>query len=377
MFNLHFGGINYRANVWMNGRQIADATDVAGAYRTYDFDVSGTLRPGAVNVLAVEVIAPTEKDLAINWVDWNPAPADKNMGLWREVYLTSSGPVVLRHPQVVSRVDVQTLDAAELTLTAELENTTDRPITARLDARIESIHVQQEVTLAPHETRLASLAPRDLPALKLSHPRLWWPYQMGTPNLYTAELRVTADGVLSDRQDVRFGIREVTSELTEQGHRVFLVNGKRILIRGGGWAPDMLLRDPPGRVEAELRYVKDMNLNAIRLEGKLESDRFYDLADEMGLLVMPGWCCCDIWEQWKNWPPENLAVATESLKSQVLRMRNHPSIFVWLNGSDNPPPAEVEQAYLDVLKKLRVAEPRAVVGDAAKRPRSPAPRASR
>jgi exo-1,4-beta-D-glucosaminidase len=349
--HLHFGGINYRANVWLNGRQIANATDIAGAYRTYEFDVTQALRAGAANVLAVEVFAPTEKDLAINWVDWNPTPADKNLGLWREVYLTDSGPVVMRNPQVTSVVDVRTLESAELTVTAQIQNATDQSIAARVEGRIEAIRVKRDVTLAPRETRVVSFTPQESPELKLARPRLWWPYQMGSPNLYTAELSVLVGGAVSDRQDVRFGIREVTSELTEQGHRVFRVNGRRILIRGAGWAPDMFLRESRARTEAELRYVKDMHLNAIRLEGKLETDSFYSLADEMGLLIMPGWCCCDIWEQWKNWPPENQGVATESLKSQVLRMRNHPSIFVWLNGSDNPPPAAIEQAYLDVLKQ--------------------------
>jgi exo-1,4-beta-D-glucosaminidase len=352
VFTLHFDGINYRANIWVNGQRIAAASDVAGAYRSYEFDVSRLLRPGAVNVLAVEVAAPTEKDLAVNWVDWSPAPADKNMGLWREVYLTSSGPVLMRHPFVASRLDTSTLQSAELTVTVDLQNATGRPLTARVEARIETIRVEREVTLAPSETRAIALTPGDFPALRIARPRLWWPWQMGPPGLYTADLRVIAGGRVSDRQAVRFGIREVSSELTDQGHRVFEVNGRRILIRGAGWAPDMFLRDRPERTEAELRYVKDMHLNAIRLEGKLETDRFYDLADEMGLLVMPGWCCCDIWEQWKNWPPENLAVATASLRSQVLRMRNHPSIFVWLNGSDNPPPPQVEQAYLDVLTSL-------------------------
>ncbi len=356
-FNLHFGGINYRANVWLNGQQIANSKDVAGAYRTYDFNVSKTLRPGAANVLAVEVFAPSEKDLAINWVDWNPAPADKNMGLWREVYLTTSGPVVMRHPQIISKVDTQTLNSAELTLTAEVQNTTDQPIAGSLEAQIEKISLHYNLELGPGEAKLIRLSPENVPELKIATPRLWWPYQMGTPNLYTANLRVLAGGKLSDEQSVRFGIREVTSEFTEQGYRVFRVNGKRILIRGGGWAPDMFLRGPRDRMEAELRYVKDMHLNAIRLEGKLESDEFYDLADEQGLLIMPGWCCCDIWELWKDWPPENLSIATESLKSQVLRMRNHPSIFVWLNGSDNPPPAQVEQAYLDVLKKYEWPNP--------------------
>lgn len=349
---LHFGGINYRANIWLNGQRIAAAADVAGAYRTYAFDVTRALRPGAANVLAVEVSAPTEKDLAINWVDWSPAPADKNMGLWREVYLTSSGPVVMRDPFVSSIVDTGTLRSADLTVSVDLQNTTDAAVTARVEARIEAIRVQREVTLAASETRQVVLTPRDFPALKLSRPRIWWPWQMGKPELYTADLRVTVGGRLSDQRSVRFGVREVTSELTEQGYRLFKVNGRPLLIRGAGWAPDMFLRDDPARVEAELRYVKDMNLNTVRLEGKLETDRFYDLADEMGLLVMPGWCCCDIWEQWKNWPPENLPIATASLKSQALRMRNHPSIFVWLNGSDNPPPVQVEQAYLDVLKSV-------------------------
>ena len=93
---LNFGGINYRANIWLNGKQIAKSDDVAGAWRTYEFNVTDASKPGAENVLAVQVFAPTEHDLAITFVDWNPAPPDKNMGLWREVYVTASGPVAVR-----------------------------------------------------------------------------------------------------------------------------------------------------------------------------------------------------------------------------------------------------------------------------------------
>ena len=88
---LHFGGINYRGEVWVNGKRIADSTTVAGAYRIYDFDVTDAIKPGAENVLAVETFAPTEKDLGINWVDWNPCPPDKDMGLWGEVNLVTTG----------------------------------------------------------------------------------------------------------------------------------------------------------------------------------------------------------------------------------------------------------------------------------------------
>ena len=139
---------------------------------------------------------------------------------------------------------------------------------------------------------------------------------------------------------------------------MFTVNGKRILVRGGGWASDMLLRPAStDRLRAELRYTREMGLNTIRLEGKLESDEFYDLADEYGILVMPGWCCCDQWEQWNKWDAEDHRVGPASLRDQILRLRNHPSVLVWLNGSDFPPPARVEKAYLDVLRDLRWTKP--------------------
>src|SRR5216683_7295273 len=129
---LNFKGINYRANVFLNGKQIANSNDVAGAWRTYEFNVTRALKPGAENILAVQVFSPTENDLAITFVDWNPAPPDKNMGLWREVYLTTSGPVALRHPAVLSKVDSPAGDAsasaAHLTVTALVKNANDRPV---------------------------------------------------------------------------------------------------------------------------------------------------------------------------------------------------------------------------------------------------------
>ncbi len=353
---LNFGGINYRANIWMNGKQVADAKDVAGAYRTYEFNVADTAKPG-LNVLAVEVFAPTPQDLAINWVDWNPAPPDKDMGLWRAVWLTDSGPVALRNPQVVSKVDEKTLASAELTVSAEVRNTTDKPLKGTLRGAIEKLAFSQPVELGANETKVVTFAPEQFAQLRMQNPRLWWPWQMGAPNLYNLKLQFDLGGKVSDEQDVRFGIREVKSQMTDKGAMKFSVNGKPILIRGGGWSPDMMLREDDAKLEKEFAYVKHMGLNTIRLEGKMESDSFYDMADEKGVLVMAGWCCCDIWEQWDKWPPENVKIATESLRSQLLRMRNHPSVFLWLNGSDNPPTPEVEKAYLQVEKEVSWPNP--------------------
>ena len=345
---LYFGGINYRADVWVNGKKIADSTQVAGAYRTYNFDVTGFVEPGKPNVVAVETYAPDAKDLGINWVDWNPCPPDKDMGLWGDVNLVTSGPVSLRSPMAATHFPDASLKEAELTVYAELHNATGETIRGNVTGTVANIPVQQEVELKPHEDRTVTFTPEQFPQLKVKNPRIWWPEQMGTPNLETLTLRFVEGGKTSDEQSVRFGIREMTSELTDKGYRLFRVNGKPILIRGGGWSQDMLLREDPARLRDQFRLVRDMRLNTIRLEGKLETDDFYNLADEQGILIMPGWCCCDQWEHWKDWTPENYTVSAESLRSQMLHIRHHASMLVWLNGSDNAPPADVEAAYLKI-----------------------------
>jgi exo-1,4-beta-D-glucosaminidase len=350
---LHFGGINNHANIWVNGHPIAGTKDVAGAYRTYEFDITSVVSGSSKkNALAVEAIAQTEKDLGINWVDWNPAPPDKDMGLWRSVYIDVSGSVALRYPMVTTHLPDASLERADLTVEAELHNATDKSVSGVLEGIIEDVHFQQDVTLDAGETRTVRFTPDKFSQLQIKSPKLWWPKQMGAPELHVLSMSFLAGKEVSAKKEVRFGIREITSVLDAQNHRVFSVNGKKILIRGGGWSPDMLLRESRERLLTDFLYVRDMNLNTIRLEGKLESDAFYDLADEQGVLIMAGWCCCDHWERWKNWAPGDLEIATASLHSQILRMRSHPSMLMWLNGSDGPPPANVETAYIQVLKDL-------------------------
>jgi len=354
---LHFDGINYRANIWLNGRQIAGASGAVGAFRQFEFDVTGVAVPGT-NALAVEVFGPEPADLAIMWVDWNPTPADKNMGLWGNVYLTDSGPVTLRHPFVATDLDVPSLKTARLSVSAELANQTSAPVEARVRGTIGPIVFSRRVSIPARATQAVKFTPEEVRGLEVASPRLWWPYRYGDQSLYTLTMTVEAEGRTSDRAEVRFGIHEFTSELTAAGHRLFRINGKPILVRGGGWASDMLLRPKsPERLEAEFRYVREMGLNTIRLEGKLETEAFYELADRLGILVMPGWCCCDQWEQWGKWDDEDHRVALASLESQLLRLRNHPSVMVWLNGSDNPPPAEVEQRYIDVARRCQWRKP--------------------
>jgi exo-1,4-beta-D-glucosaminidase len=354
---LHFGGINYRAEIWLNGHKIADSTAVAGAYRTYDFDVTGILKPGKTNVLAVETFAPTEKDLGINWVDWSPAPPDKNMGLWGGVDLITIGSVTVRSPLAVTHFLNQTLDTAELTIYVELQNSTDHVVKGMASGTVADIRFEQPVELAPHENRTVVFTPEQFPQLRIRDPKPWWPRQMGEPHLEHLTISFSVKGQLADEQSVDFGFREITSELTASGSRLFRVNGKPILIRGAGWSQDMLLRTDEKRLRDQFRLVSDLNLNTIRLEGKLETDEFFHLADQQGILVMLGWCCCDHWEHWKDWTPEDLTIATASLRAQMLRLRHHASLLVWLNGSDNPPPPDVENAYLKIESETHWPNP--------------------
>jgi exo-1,4-beta-D-glucosaminidase len=362
---LSFDGINYRANIWLNGQRLAGAGETAGAFRRHVLDVTRWARAGARNAVAVEVFAPEVTDLAVTWVDWNPMPPDKDMGLWSDVSVTDSGPIALRNPHVVTRLE-PSLDVAHVTVTVEALNTTDRAVSGALRGSIGDIRFQQAVSLAPREQKLVRFTPETTPGLDVQKPRLWWPYRMGEPTLHTLALEMESEGALSDRQQVRFGIRQVTSELTDKGHRLFRVNGRKVLIRGGGWASDMMLRRDSARLRAEMRYVKEMGLNAIRSEGKFESDEFFDLADEQGILVMIGWCCCDHWETWDKWDAEDHRVAVASLADQTRRLRNHPSVFAWTNGSDGPPPPAVEKAYLDELDRVEWTTP--VLSNAADKP---------
>src|ERR1043166_3350833 len=122
---LHFDGINFRANVWLNGKQIATSDDLAGTFRIYELNVTSAARTGAINTLAVEVFPQDINDLAWTFVDWNPMPPDKNLGVYRDVYVTTSGPVTVRYPQVVTNFDLPSLEVAHLTINAELSNASD------------------------------------------------------------------------------------------------------------------------------------------------------------------------------------------------------------------------------------------------------------
>ncbi|HLJ66436.1 MAG TPA: glycoside hydrolase family 2 [Chloroflexota bacterium] len=358
---LRLNGVIPRADVWVNGIQVASHDSLAGAFNVQELDITNQVRAG-MNAVAVLVYpANPLRDLIMGWIDWNQWPPDNNMGLWRGVDVLQAGPVTLRGPRADTTVELPGLDSADLTVRADLTNLSGGPVTATVSGSINpeggsgAIELSQTVSLAAGATTTVTFSPGMYPQLHLDHPRIWWPSQLGGQPLYDLTLVATVHDGLSDRVTATFGIRDVRSELTPQGkHRLFLVNGRPLLIRGGGWAPDLFLRYDPSQIEQSMLYARDLGLNTIRLEGKLENDIFYDLADRYGILILPGWECCDKWEAWahtggKPWTPQDYDTAGESMASEAQLLRNHASVIAFLIGSDNSPPDAIAKIYADAL----------------------------
>lgn len=364
---LRFNGINYKADIWLNGRKIAASDTVEGGFRRFTFKVSDIVKEGE-NVLAVKLTRPYPGDLTLGFVDWNPNPPDHNMGIWRTVKLLVSGPVSIDQPFVQTKVDTATLDQAALTISTLLHNHSDRPVKGILKGNVgHKITFEKQITLQPGESREVVFDPAHDAQLIISHPKLWWVHTWGKPNLYDLHLQFEAGQSLSDTAHIRFGIRQVTDYITADGHRGFKLNGKKILIKGGGWTDPMLLNATPAYEEAGIDYAVHMNLNTIRMEGFWGHDQhLYNLCDEKGLLIMVGLSCQ--WE-WKEYlgtkedqysaiiTPEQNEVAARSWQDQIVWLRHHPSIFLWLYGSDKWPRPALEKRYLAILKKYDNTRP--------------------
>jgi exo-1,4-beta-D-glucosaminidase len=364
---LVFEGINYSAEVWLNGTQIAGRDSITGAFRVHELEVPGGLRPGP-NVLAVKVFPPEPGDFTIGFVDWNPHPPDLNMGIWRPVVLRLTGDVSVDHLFVRTDVDTETLNAARITVSARVRNLTLTQVNVVITGQIEEISFASDIILDPKEERIIEFTPDTVTGLKMDSPRLWWPHTLGTPELYTAEISATIDGRSSDTTSTTFGIREFATSLNDEGHRGYTVNGVPILIRGGGWVDDLLLSNSPEMIEAQIAYVKQMHLNTIRLEGFWGSGQtLYDIADREGVLVMPGWSCQWEWAEYLGkavdetyggvLEPDEMNLVARSLGDQVNYLRNHPSIFTWAVGSDLQPHPDLERKYQAVLSRADPTRP--------------------
>jgi exo-1,4-beta-D-glucosaminidase len=363
---LQFDGINYRAAIWVNGKQVA-ADTVRGGFRRFTFDVSNLVHTGT-NALAVKVTAPLPGEPTIGFVDWNPAPPDKNMGIWRDVQLQLSGPVTISQPFVQTTVDTVAYKRAAVTVSTLLSNESNAPVTGTLEGHIgDDIRFSQEITLTPKSSRQFTFTPLQYPVLNIRNPRLWWTRDLGKPELYQLSLQFKTGNTVTDKRSVRFGIRQVSDYINADGHRGYILNGRKLLIRGGGWTDPMLLNATPDYERAGIDYAVQMNLNTIRMEGFWgNNEHLYNLCDEKGIFIMVGWSAHWEWDNYMGAPaddfggiitPEQQFIAAQSWKDQIIWLRNHPSIFVWVYGSDKLPRPALEQQYLDILRQYDPSRP--------------------
>jgi exo-1,4-beta-D-glucosaminidase len=389
-YTLEFPGINYRAEIWINGQKIADNKQIVGMYVAHQVNVTRWIHPGSSNALAVKVTPERliqdvdGVELADSWFDWinwkylgyqgeftkphqfgaSYVP-DRNAGIWKPVYLKTTGAVAVENPTVNTELSVPD-SIARLSVYANLQNFTEEAVSGTLKGTISrlgkpTIEMEQSVNLSAGETREVTFAPDKYSDLVVKNPDLWWPYTMGDPSLYDLHLEFVADQKSSDHAHIRFGIRSVTQHRDQDeefqdkgkgGNFYLQVNGRDFLVRGADYTPDLLFKYDPDREAAILRYVKDLGLNMLRSESKISSEHLAELADEQGIPLVFGWMCCNQWEKWDQWNEEDHRVAPESVRSQILMLRSHASSFIWANGSDGLPPLPIRTEYHRVISDL-------------------------
>jgi exo-1,4-beta-D-glucosaminidase len=396
VYSLIFKGINYRADIWLNGHKIADSSQVVGMYENFEFDVTKFIRVDGPNELAVKitpergllsedgvVVGDHPVELADSWLDWInwkfmgyhdlehkvniPFVPDRNAGVWKRVFLSTTGPVTLRNPYVVTDLPLPALSPAALTVYCDLRNHTEKPVSGILHGEISRpgkapIAFERKVVLRPSETAEVAVTPSDVAQLSVSDPELWWPYRWGKPNLYHLRVDFVLEGKTSDTQEIDFGIRKIAQardqdnsfpEIGSGGGNFYLqINGRDYLIRGAAYTPDLLFKNDPDRDAAIMSYVKDLGLNLIRWELKIADDSMIDLADREGIPVMLGWMCCMQWEHWNLWSAEDQWIARASLRARLNELRAHPAVVLWANGSDGLPPDPILNDYHQIEKEL-------------------------
>lgn len=358
---LHFEGLNYYANIWLNGKLIASRDSIYGPYRRYAFDITRLISKKR-NVLAVEVFRAQPGDFNLGFVDWNIKPADENMGIWREVYLGISGDVGINNTYVQTKVNNKTLNEATLTIKTDLKNYSSKTADGILKGKIGTIEFSYPVIIKPGEIINLSITSKQIPALNIKNPRLWWCNNLGSPELYQLNLSYELRKQITGSEKITFGIRDIESYTNEAGHTGYKLNGKEVLIKGAGWTDDIFLRDSLQNLEIQVQYVKHMNLNTLRFESIWGTNHdIYDLCDKYGILTMVGWSCQWEWEEYLGkscddfggiQTEKEMALATNSLHDQILWLRNHPGLFVWMVGSDKLPKPELELKYQELIKKL-------------------------
>jgi hypothetical protein len=427
---LVFGGVNYASEVWLNGRRLGGTV---GAFVRGQFRIEPV---AGENVVAVRVSPPPHPGIpheqsirggvgenggqmaidgptfvaAEGW-DWIPGIRDRNTGLWLPVELKAHGAVRLLDPQVITDLPLPRTDAADIHIDVPLRNDADGARRVTVRASFDDVSVEKTVNAAPG-LNTVRFAPAEFPRLRVRNPKLWWPNGYGEPALHTLRLAALDEGKPSDTTRLRFGIREVSYDLSlfdgrgrlrrvnvqtadgrlrgerlidvrheaiklsprgwaesltaagerspgvndiedvlPEPHLTLRVNGARIAARGGSWGmDDALKRAGRERLEPYFRLHREAHMNVIRnWMGTNTEPQFYDLADEYGVMVLN-----DFWQSTQNFQvePQDPQLFLANARDTVARYRNHPSIVLWFGRNEGVPYPLLNEGLDDVVFEL-------------------------
>ena len=371
---LQVDGINYRAEIWVNGNMVMN---ISGMFKQDYVDIADFAKPGEKNTIAVKVYPVdvpgsnkpkpwrargenknggdgnmglnTSMLMSVGWdFTFKDGIRDRNTGIWRSISLYATNKVALRHPFVKSTLFKPGYDKADETVSVEVYNVAMKTVRCVVKGEIvgEGIQFEKKIDMLRGEDKTVSFTSKDFPQLLIKTPRLWWPINKGNPELYELKVKVYVDGILGDSVKTKFGIREIVADRnTPDSSKTFYVNGRKIFIRGTNWIPEAMLRTSDERMLAELRYTKQSGVNLLRLwaGGIAESDYFYQLCDEMGLLVWQ-----EFWLTGDTKHPQDKDLYFDNLVSTVKRIRNHPSVAIYVGSNESTEVSGIKEKLMEL-----------------------------
>ena len=383
---LTFNGINYRADVWVNGHLVANSKQTVGMFRRFKFNITAYAKVGVKNCIAVKIYQvdhPGDPDPGTQFVvfgntrgitpeifkdetlkmsggwDCVPVVRDRNMGIYQDVFLEATGSVSIEDPYVSTTLPLPDTNRADIRLQTELKNNSDKAIKGILTATIElisdlefpsytkhlggsmpAITVKKEISISPNDIQTVVLDSRAFPVLSVKNPYLWWPNGYGKQYLHRVKFSFEANRVVSDKKEVTFGIRQVTTELKQIGDdygRVFRINGQRIFCKGGWLQPDMMLDRNRKRVFDEARLIAEANANIVGNEDDpAPTDDVIESFDKYGLMYWEIFFQC--YRMYPGTDTEHNPLDHDLAKAEVIdmvkRYRNSPSIVAWFTANE-------------------------------------------
>ena len=368
IIRLHFKGINWKADVYVNGTLVGK---INGAFTRADFDITKLVKPGSKCAAAVLIHKNdnpgevTEQHLGdpdgnggiigfdsptymagIGW-NWVPTIRGRNTGITDDVYLSASGEVTLANPLITTKLNLPDTSKADFEVAVDLKNNSNVPVTGSLRISCTYFTVDMPVNLSPNESKTVRADKSVFEKMSVSNPKLWWPNGYGKQELDEMAFSFTENGVCSDSLSTIFGVRQYSYNYINSNLHIS-VNGYPVMVRGGNWGlPEALLRCSDERYDLLVRLHKDMNLNMIRnWVGQTSDDAFYDACDRHGIMIFDDF--------WLANPVDGPHPADEQLfihnaTDKVKRFRNHPSLAIWAGRNEGYPPATLDSAMRGII----------------------------